>query len=63
MSQDTDKEYWDGVAAGATDGPISGMIRDVGEGCLETASLGMIARSDDNKRGIEDGREGLHDDD
>lgn len=63
MTQDTDKDYWDGVAQGTSDGPGGAPFRDAGEQCVETMSFGMIARSDDEKCGIEDGRNGVHDDD
>lgn len=58
-----DEEYWDGVAQGTEDGPGGAPFRDAGEALIETLSGGMISRSDDEKRGIEDGRDGVHEDD
>lgn len=62
MADDKD-DYWDGYAQGCVDGPGSAPFRDAGEQMVETLSLGMIARSDSEKAGISDGREGVHDDD
>lgn len=62
MSTDRDEEYWDGVAEGTEDGAGGAPFRDAMEGVVETLSCGMISRSDDNERGLEDGREGVHED-
>ncbi|WP_338548949.1 hypothetical protein [Roseovarius phycicola] len=58
-----DKDYWSGVAQGTKDGPGGAPFRDAGEALVETLSGGMISRSDAEKGGIQDGREGVHDDD
>lgn len=62
MSTERDDDYWDGVAEGTNDGPGGAPFRDAGEALIETLSGGMISRSDENEAGLEDGREGVHDD-